>query len=226
VARWPTRRRVSRTTFPEGGSSASWWTHFLSSFTRRKRATCEPDRGFKNSDSHSISRSNASSVCRCLAGRSYAPSAALAADISTCDRTGKSSHHGQPRCGMNEGQSWGMVSGRGLRMHNPRHYPGGGEVYLPIDGPGPVNRQRRYWWGSSVRPAVLSCRAAGSWGLRFPAARWRLKARAPSSRCDSGHKLALLNLRTPYARPRQCPWTKTGSHAHAGSASMLRHRSV
>jgi hypothetical protein len=23
------------------------------------------------------------------------------------------------------------------------------------------------WWGSSARPAVLSCWAAGSWGLRF-----------------------------------------------------------
>jgi hypothetical protein len=56
-------------------------------------------------------------------------------------------------------------------MHNPRYDAGGGEVYLPIDGPGPVNRQRRYWWGSSVRPTVLSCWAAGRWGLSFPAPR-------------------------------------------------------
>jgi hypothetical protein len=55
-------RRVSRTTFPEGSSSASWWTYSLSSFTRRNRATCEPNRRLNNSDSHSISRSNASSV--------------------------------------------------------------------------------------------------------------------------------------------------------------------
>ena len=62
MAHWPTRRRVSRTTFPEGSSSASWWPYVLSSFTRRNRATCDPNRRLSHSVSDSISRSNASSV--------------------------------------------------------------------------------------------------------------------------------------------------------------------
>jgi hypothetical protein len=54
--------------------------------------------------------------------------------------------------------------------------------------------QRR--WGSSVRPAVLSCRAAGRWGLRCACRSLVISAHVPSSLCDGQHKLSLLILCT------------------------------